>query len=64
MKTIASGVVGSGVGTYSVVFDGGKLKVAVEVDVAGEAITALENAIPGQIDNAVLEIVRNLLKSL
>ncbi len=63
MKQIAQGKIGT-VGDYSVNFDEGKLKVSVEVDVAGEGITALENAIPGQLDNAVLELVRGVLKSL
>lgn len=63
MKQIAEGKLGA-LGSYSVQFEDGKLKFSGEIDVAGEGITALEAAIPGQIDNAVLEIVRGLLKSL
>lgn len=63
MKEIAQGKIGN-VATYDVKFDEGKLKVAVEVDVAGEGVTALENAIPGKLDDAVLELVRGVLKSI
>jgi hypothetical protein len=63
MKTIASGKIGNA-GDYSVTFEDGKLKVAVDVDVAGAGIDELEKAIPGQIDDVVLELVRKVLKSL
>jgi hypothetical protein len=63
MKQIAQGKLGA-IGEYTVNFEDGKVKVHVEVDVAGEGITALEAAIPGKIDDAVLEIVRALLKSV
>ncbi len=63
MKQIAQGKLGT-VGEYTVNFEDGKIKVAAEIDVAGEGITALEAAIPGKIDDAVLEIVRALLKAV
>ncbi len=62
-KQIASGKLGS-IGDYTVTFEDGKLKVAAELDVAGAGIDALEAAIPGKLDDAVLEIVRGVLKGL
>lgn len=63
MKQLAQGTLGT-VGTYDVKLEDGKIKIAVELDVAGAGIDELEKAIPGGIDNAILEVVRPLLKSL
>lgn len=63
MKQIAQGKLGA-VGEYTVSFEDGKLKVAADIDVAGAGIDALEAAIPGKLDDAVLEVVRGVLKGL
>lgn len=71
-KDIFSGKIGE-VGSYDVAFVGGKLQVTSNVAVgaflanamvaidANKVVDAIEAAIPGKLDDAVLEVLRKLL---
>lgn len=71
-KDIIDGKIGT-VGTYDVEFKGGKLRAVVLANTAvgsagitleigaEQVITAIEKAIPGQIDDAILEMLKKLI---
>ena len=69
---LAEGKIGN-VGSYDVEFKGGKLVASVKADLgvckagvvievsAEHVINAIEKAIPGQLDDAILEILKKTL---
>jgi hypothetical protein len=73
-KDIVDGKLGS-VGAYDLEFKGGKLAFKVSAGIAGaslsfgvelgadEVLSALENAIPGKIDDAVFDLIKAALKA-
>lgn len=74
-KDIIDGKIGT-VGSYDIEFKGGYLSGSIEAGApfglsgkfeikigADAVITAIEKAIPGQIDDAILELLKSLLKA-